>query len=62
MLFIRAARDDLGDLYENPADIWRSWADSVQEVVLDCGHHMAEEAPDELAAVVDRFLFAGRGT
>lgn len=56
MLLIRAERDDLGDLYEDPAGIWKSWADDVQDVVLDSGHHMAEEAPDELAATLRDFL------
>ena len=56
MLLVRADRDDLGDLYENPAAIWRAWADDVLEAVLDCGHHIAEEAPDELVAELETFL------
>ncbi|MDQ2653302.1 MAG: alpha/beta hydrolase, partial [Chloroflexota bacterium] len=58
LLFIRAKRDDLGDLYEDPLGIWRLWADNVREVVLDCGHHMAEEAPDELTTALQDFLRA----
>ena len=56
VLFIRAARDDLGDLYDDPLGIWQAWADEVHEVVLDCGHHMAEEAPDELSQAIQTFL------
>jgi len=56
MLFIRAAGDDLGDLYDDPLGIWQTWADEVREVVLDCGHHMAEEAPDELSQAIQTFL------
>ena len=62
MLFIRADWDDLGNLYEDPVGIWKTWADSVQEAVLDCGHHMAEEAPDELSAAIARFLSTERPT
>ncbi len=33
----------------SPAEIWRRWADDVTEVALDCGHFVAEEAPDACA-------------
>ncbi|MFN8665458.1 MAG: alpha/beta hydrolase [Thermomicrobiales bacterium] len=56
LLLIRAARDDLGDLYDDPVGIWQTWASPVQEVVLDCGHHMAEEAPGELSQAILAFL------
>lgn len=59
VLFVRAARDDLGDLYENPLAISQDWADDVREAVLDCGHHMAEEAPETLSAVLQAFLREG---
>jgi haloacetate dehalogenase len=32
--------------------IWREWADDVQEDIIDSGHHMAEEAPAELARIL----------
>jgi haloacetate dehalogenase len=60
--FVRAARDDLGDLYENPLAIWQDWADDVRESVLDCGHHMAEEAPDALSEVLQAFLSEGQSS
>jgi haloacetate dehalogenase len=27
--------------------VWRDWADDVRGRALDCGHFLAEEAPDE---------------
>jgi haloacetate dehalogenase len=51
-----ALQDDLGDLYGDPLDIWRDWATDLHGARLDCGHHMAEEAPDELAEVLTGFL------
>ncbi|WP_342616433.1 alpha/beta hydrolase [Rhodoferax sp. GW822-FHT02A01] len=31
-----------------PEEIWRTWADQVEGATIDCGHLMAEEAPDEV--------------
>jgi haloacetate dehalogenase len=55
-----AARDDMRDLYGDSASIWREWADDVQGHQIDCGHHMAEEAPEELARVLRQFLSASQ--
>jgi haloacetate dehalogenase len=49
-------RDDLEDLYGDPLAIWRDWADDVRGATIDSGHHMAEEAPDQLAAVLGEFF------
>jgi haloacetate dehalogenase len=38
------------------ADIWRAWADDVHTAAIDSGHHVAEERPDELAALLRAFL------
>ena len=43
-------------LHGDPLAIWRSWADDLRGGSIDCGHHMAEEAPDELAARLGEFL------
>jgi haloacetate dehalogenase len=50
--------DDMEELYGDLVAIWRSWADNVRGVAIRSGHHMAEEAPDELAAALLAF-FAG---
>ena len=48
--------DDLEDLWGDPVAIWRDWADDVRGATIDSGHHMAEEAPDQLAAVLRDFF------
>jgi haloacetate dehalogenase len=37
-------------------DIWRTWATDVSGAAIDCGHHVAEEKPDELAALLLGYL------
>ncbi|WP_328426861.1 hypothetical protein OG470_28235 [Micromonospora sp. NBC_00389] len=56
VLFVWAERDDMVDLHGDPAAIWREWADDVRATSIDSGHHMAEEAPEALAAVLADFL------
>jgi len=56
LLFLWAARDDMEDLYGDPLAIWRDWADDVRGQSIDCGHHIAEEAPAELAALLAKFF------
>lgn len=48
--------DDLELLYGDVLDVWKPWTTMRQGRGLDCGHHMAEEAPDELADELLRFL------
>jgi haloacetate dehalogenase len=36
--------------------VWREWADDVRGRALDCGHFLAEEAPDETYAELAAFL------
>jgi haloacetate dehalogenase len=48
--------DDLEELWGDPVAVWREWADDVRGATIDSGHHMAEEAPDQLAAVLIDFL------
>jgi haloacetate dehalogenase len=38
--------------------VWRDWADDVQGRALDCGHYLAEEAPDETYAELQAFFSA----
>ena len=53
-----SVHDDLEDLWGDPVAIWREWADAVRGTTIDSGHHMAEEAPGQLAAVL-RDFFSG---
>lgn len=53
--------DDLQQLHGDPRLIWRNWADDVEGGGIDCGHHMAELAPEPLAAALSQF-FGGGGT
>ena len=50
------ADDDMEELYGDPAVIWRDWASDVRGARIDSGHHMAEEAPEELALVLRDFV------
>jgi haloacetate dehalogenase len=54
-LIVSALRDDPELLYDAVA-IWRGWAEDVRARTIDCGHHMSEEAPDELAAILLDFF------
>ena len=56
-----SVHDDLEELWGDPVAIWRAWADDVRGARIDSGHHMAEEAPDQLAAVLGEF-FTGRAS
>lgn len=40
----------------DPVETWRAWADDVEGAAVDCGHLMAEEAPDEVLRHVLPFL------
>jgi haloacetate dehalogenase len=51
-----SVRDDLEELWGDPVAIWREWSDDVRGARIDSGHHMAEEAPDQLAAVLGNFF------
>jgi len=58
-LVLWALRDDMETLYGDPLEVWRTWADEVRGHAIDCGHHIAEEAPEELAAALRDFLPGG---
>jgi haloacetate dehalogenase len=51
-----SAHDDMEVLYGDPLIIWRAWANNVHGAVIDSGHHMAEEAPEQLANELRDFL------
>ncbi len=58
-LVLWARRDDLEYLYGDPLAVWRPWASELRGRGLDCGHHMAEEAPELHAAELLAFLRPG---
>jgi haloacetate dehalogenase len=52
-----SVRDDMETLYGDPLAVWRPWIDGpLHGARIDSGHHMAEEAPEALAAALMRFL------
>jgi haloacetate dehalogenase len=55
VLALWSLRDDLEDLYGDPLAIWRDWATDVRGYGIDSGHHIAEEAPEDLAAAIIHF-------
>lgn len=56
LLVLWSARDDLEELHGDILGIWREWASDVSGHAIDCGHHVAEEAPEELAAELAAFF------
>jgi haloacetate dehalogenase len=59
-LVVWSERDDMEELYGDPIAIWGAWCDDVRATTIDSGHHVAEEAPEALAALLLAFLAAGR--
>ena len=55
-LLLWSTRDDLADLYGDPAEVWRPWVDDLQAGTVESGHHMAEENPHAVAAALIGFL------
>jgi haloacetate dehalogenase len=56
--FLWSAYDDMEDLYGDPLAIWAEWTTELSGTRIESGHHMAEEAPEELAAALAQFLTA----
>lgn len=55
LLALWAGRDELGRWFD-VVETWRRWADDVQGRALDCGHFLAEEAPDETYVALRGFF------
>ncbi len=55
-LVLWAERDDLPGLYGDVLAAWGGWAMDVRGNGLACGHHMAEEMPEDLAAALRSFI------
>jgi haloacetate dehalogenase len=58
LLVLWSKRDDIEELYGDPLTIWRTWAEDLRGNAIDSGHHMAEEAPEALAAALGDFFAA----
>ena len=56
LLVLWSTRDDMEELYGDLLMIWRDWANTVEGQGIESGHHMAEEAPEELAAALGNFF------
>ena len=55
VLALWSARDGLEEWFD-VLEVWRGWADDVTGRALDCGHYLAEERPDEVAAELRPFF------
>ena len=56
VLVLWATHDDLPALYGDILAVWDGWALDLRGAPLPSGHHMAEEAPHELAVELLSFL------
>ena len=57
VLALWSGREELGRWFD-VLGVWRQWADDVRGRALDCGHFLAEEAPEETYEEL-RTFFAG---
>jgi haloacetate dehalogenase len=55
LLALWSKRGELDRWYDVPA-IWRDWADDVSGTAIDCGHYLAEEAPEATYAALREFF------
>jgi haloacetate dehalogenase len=59
-LVVWSTRDDMEELYGDVLAVWRPWVDApLSGAPVESGHHLAEENPEGLAAVLIPFLAAG---
>jgi haloacetate dehalogenase len=58
-LVLWSTRDDMAELYGDVLAVWRAWTTDLRGSPIDSGHHIAEDAPDQLAAELVKFLGAG---
>jgi haloacetate dehalogenase len=50
-----ATREDTDLFGPDPLALMRGWADDLRGAGIDCGHHVAEEAPEATAAALEGF-------
>jgi haloacetate dehalogenase len=58
VLALWSGREELGRWFD-VLETWRGWADDVSGRAVDCGHFLAEEAPDEVYAELREFFAGG---
>jgi len=56
LLCLWSERDDLPELYGDVLEVWRAWAPDRRGHAIASGHHMAEEAPEEVAVALAQFF------
>jgi len=56
VLCLWSLHDDLDALYGDVLGVWRPWAPNLRGHGINSGHHMAEEAPEELVEALLSFL------
>jgi haloacetate dehalogenase len=58
-LVVRSTSDDMEELYGDVLAVWRPWVDApLTGAAVESGHHVAEENPEGLVAVLVPFLAA----
>jgi haloacetate dehalogenase len=55
-LVLWSRQDDLEELFGDVVALWRPWAPDIRGHGIESGHHMAEDAPSELAEALLRFM------
>ncbi|MBP2329833.1 haloacetate dehalogenase [Kibdelosporangium banguiense] len=55
-MMLWALRDDMEELYGDPLEIWEPWCPQITGHGIDAGHHIAEQAPKQLAQDLRDFL------
>lgn len=53
------SEQDIRQLYGDVFAVWRPWTTSLRGHGLDCGHHMAKEAPHALGEALLSFTIEG---
>jgi haloacetate dehalogenase len=56
VLCLWSLQDDLEDLYGDVLGVWRPWVANLRGHGINSGHHMAEEAPEELVEALTQFF------
>ncbi len=59
-LVLWSTRDDMAELYGDVPAVWRPWVSATLDgFAIESGHHIAEDAPAELAVALIAFLGDG---